>query len=121
MYLDCGIRFPRAGVELLAHLSMSRHTALISCVSLERPASCSPYTASHNVAGCFHILIFFSFPQPTNFQRALFQQVVGACKPCSDPNLSMAEKGTFLTLGTLLCLSHLECLTLVLELSTVQS
>lgn len=30
--------------------------------------------------------------QPTNFQRALFQQVVGACKPCSDPNLSMAEK-----------------------------
>eukprot|EP00073_Rattus_norvegicus_P026773 XP_006243928.1 PREDICTED: dedicator of cytokinesis protein 3 isoform X2 [Rattus norvegicus] len=30
--------------------------------------------------------------QPANFQRALFQQVVGACKPCSDPNLSMAEK-----------------------------
>ncbi|XP_059124526.1 dedicator of cytokinesis protein 3 isoform X3 [Peromyscus eremicus] len=30
--------------------------------------------------------------QPPNFQRALFQQVVGACKPCSDPNLSMAEK-----------------------------
>ncbi|XP_073915434.1 dedicator of cytokinesis protein 3 isoform X1 [Castor canadensis] len=30
--------------------------------------------------------------QPPNFQRALFQQVVGACKPCSDPNLSIAEK-----------------------------
>ncbi|XP_058430815.1 dedicator of cytokinesis protein 3 isoform X2 [Marmota monax] len=30
--------------------------------------------------------------QPPNFQRALFQQVVGACKPCSDPNLSVAEK-----------------------------
>ncbi|OWK02734.1 hypothetical protein Celaphus_00010529, partial [Cervus elaphus hippelaphus] len=26
--------------------------------------------------------------QLPNFQRALFQQVVGACKPCSDPNLS---------------------------------
>ncbi|XP_049995498.1 dedicator of cytokinesis protein 3 [Alexandromys fortis] len=33
--------------------------------------------------------------QPPNFQRALFQQVVGACKPCSDPNLSMAEKGHY--------------------------
>ncbi|KAB0390354.1 hypothetical protein E2I00_010268, partial [Balaenoptera physalus] len=30
--------------------------------------------------------------QLPNFQRALFQQVVGACKPCSDPNLSVAEK-----------------------------
>ncbi|XP_036049467.1 dedicator of cytokinesis protein 3 isoform X4 [Onychomys torridus] len=30
--------------------------------------------------------------QPPDFQRALFQQVVGACKPCSDPNLSVAEK-----------------------------
>ncbi|KAL4673523.1 hypothetical protein H8959_017457, partial [Pygathrix nigripes] len=33
--------------------------------------------------------------QPPNFQRALFQQVVGACKPCSDPNLSVAEKGHY--------------------------
>ncbi|MBZ3881009.1 Dedicator of cytokinesis protein 3 [Sciurus carolinensis] len=33
--------------------------------------------------------------QPSNFQRALFQQVVGACKPCSDPNLSVAEKGHY--------------------------
>uniref|UniRef100_A0A8C7DDD3 Dedicator of cytokinesis 3 n=1 Tax=Oncorhynchus kisutch TaxID=8019 RepID=A0A8C7DDD3_ONCKI len=32
--------------------------------------------------------------QPTNFQRALFHQVIGPCKPCSDPNLSVAEKGT---------------------------
>uniref|UniRef100_A0A673X857 Dedicator of cytokinesis 3 n=1 Tax=Salmo trutta TaxID=8032 RepID=A0A673X857_SALTR len=31
--------------------------------------------------------------QPTNFQRALFHQVIGPCKPCSDPNLSVAEKG----------------------------
>ncbi|XP_078065470.1 dedicator of cytokinesis protein 3 isoform X1 [Mustelus asterias] len=30
--------------------------------------------------------------QPTSFQRALIQQVVGPCKPCSDPNLSVAEK-----------------------------
>ncbi|KAB1264084.1 Dedicator of cytokinesis protein 3, partial [Camelus dromedarius] len=30
--------------------------------------------------------------QLPNFQRALFQQVVGTCKPCSDPNLSVAEK-----------------------------
>ncbi|XP_063105008.1 dedicator of cytokinesis protein 3 isoform X13 [Cavia porcellus] len=30
--------------------------------------------------------------QSPNFQRALFQQVVGPCKPCSDPNLSVAEK-----------------------------
>uniref|UniRef100_A0A3P9ACJ0 Dedicator of cytokinesis 3 n=1 Tax=Esox lucius TaxID=8010 RepID=A0A3P9ACJ0_ESOLU len=30
--------------------------------------------------------------QPTNFQRALFHQVIGPCKPCSDPNLSVAEK-----------------------------
>ncbi|ETE70379.1 Dedicator of cytokinesis protein 3, partial [Ophiophagus hannah] len=31
--------------------------------------------------------------QHPNFQRALFQQVIGPCKPCSDPNLSVAEKG----------------------------
>ncbi|KAM6928259.1 dedicator of cytokinesis protein 3 isoform 11-T11 [Xenentodon cancila] len=30
--------------------------------------------------------------QPPNFQRALFHQVIGPCKPCSDPNLSVAEK-----------------------------
>ncbi|XP_038626792.1 dedicator of cytokinesis protein 3 isoform X2 [Tachyglossus aculeatus] len=30
--------------------------------------------------------------QPPNFQRALIQQVIGPCKPCSDPNLSVAEK-----------------------------
>ncbi|XP_064422203.1 dedicator of cytokinesis protein 3 isoform X2 [Latimeria chalumnae] len=30
--------------------------------------------------------------QPMNFQRALIQQVIGPCKPCSDPNLSVAEK-----------------------------
>ncbi|XP_034021811.1 dedicator of cytokinesis protein 3-like [Thalassophryne amazonica] len=30
--------------------------------------------------------------QPANFQRALFHQVTGPCKPCSDPNLSVAEK-----------------------------
>ncbi|KAF3690419.1 Dedicator of cytokinesis protein 3 Modifier of cell adhesion Presenilin-binding protein [Channa argus] len=30
--------------------------------------------------------------QPVNFQRALFHQVIGPCKPCSDPNLSVAEK-----------------------------
>ncbi|XP_070405641.1 dedicator of cytokinesis protein 3 isoform X4 [Nothobranchius furzeri] len=30
--------------------------------------------------------------QLPNFQRALFQQVIGPCKPCSDPNLSVAEK-----------------------------
>ncbi|XP_068839220.1 dedicator of cytokinesis protein 3 [Capricornis sumatraensis] len=33
--------------------------------------------------------------QLPNFQRALFQQVVGPCKPCSDPNLSVAEKGHY--------------------------
>uniref|UniRef100_A0A8C9WFB8 Dedicator of cytokinesis 3 n=1 Tax=Scleropages formosus TaxID=113540 RepID=A0A8C9WFB8_SCLFO len=31
-----------------------------------------------------------------NGQRALFHQVIGPCKPCSDPNLSVAEKGDFL-------------------------
>ncbi|XP_053932477.1 dedicator of cytokinesis protein 3 isoform X1 [Cuculus canorus] len=30
--------------------------------------------------------------QPPNFQRALMQQMIGPCKPCSDPNLSVAEK-----------------------------
>ncbi|KAG7257671.1 hypothetical protein CRUP_038095 [Coryphaenoides rupestris] len=30
--------------------------------------------------------------QPFNLQRALFHQVIGPCKPCSDPNLSVAEK-----------------------------
>ncbi|XP_076003220.1 dedicator of cytokinesis protein 3 [Genypterus blacodes] len=30
--------------------------------------------------------------QLTNLQRALFHQVIGPCKPCSDPNLSVAEK-----------------------------
>uniref|UniRef100_A0A8C9RII5 Dedicator of cytokinesis 3 n=1 Tax=Scleropages formosus TaxID=113540 RepID=A0A8C9RII5_SCLFO len=33
--------------------------------------------------------------QPANLQRALFHQVIGPCKPCSDPNLSVAEKGHF--------------------------
>nr|KAF6310753.1 hypothetical protein mMyoMyo1_008798 [Myotis myotis] len=31
--------------------------------------------------------------QLPSFQPALFHQVIGACKPCSDPNLSVAEKG----------------------------
>ncbi|XP_036189320.1 dedicator of cytokinesis protein 3 isoform X4 [Myotis myotis] len=30
--------------------------------------------------------------QLPSFQPALFHQVIGACKPCSDPNLSVAEK-----------------------------
>ncbi|XP_053723434.1 dedicator of cytokinesis protein 3-like isoform X2 [Synchiropus splendidus] len=30
--------------------------------------------------------------QVSHLQRALFHQVVGPCKPCSDPNLSVAEK-----------------------------
>ncbi|CAJ0946089.1 unnamed protein product [Ranitomeya imitator] len=29
------------------------------------------------------------------YPRALFQQVLGPCKPCSDPNLSVAEKGHY--------------------------
>ncbi|XP_023601762.1 dedicator of cytokinesis protein 3 [Myotis lucifugus] len=33
--------------------------------------------------------------QLPNFQPALFHQVIGACKPCSDPNLSVAEKGHY--------------------------
>lgn len=33
--------------------------------------------------------------QPPNFQRALMQQMIGPCKPCSDPNLSVAEKGHY--------------------------
>uniref|UniRef100_A0A3Q3LP42 Dedicator of cytokinesis protein 3-like n=1 Tax=Mastacembelus armatus TaxID=205130 RepID=A0A3Q3LP42_9TELE len=36
--------------------------------------------------------------QPANFQRALFHQVIGPCKPCSDPNLSVAEKGPHLSM-----------------------
>uniref|UniRef100_A0A8C6LA34 Dedicator of cytokinesis 3 n=1 Tax=Nothobranchius furzeri TaxID=105023 RepID=A0A8C6LA34_NOTFU len=36
--------------------------------------------------------------QLPNFQRALFQQVIGPCKPCSDPNLSVAEKGQHLSM-----------------------
>uniref|UniRef100_A0A4W6G2J3 Dedicator of cytokinesis 3 n=1 Tax=Lates calcarifer TaxID=8187 RepID=A0A4W6G2J3_LATCA len=36
--------------------------------------------------------------QPANFQRALFHQVIGPCKPCSDPNLSVAEKGQHLSM-----------------------
>ncbi|CDQ95814.1 unnamed protein product [Oncorhynchus mykiss] len=44
--------------------------------------------------------------QPTNFQRALFHQVIGPCKPCSDPNLSVAEKGTVdLAIISVCCLS----------------
>ncbi|XP_051550346.1 dedicator of cytokinesis protein 3-like isoform X6 [Myxocyprinus asiaticus] len=30
--------------------------------------------------------------QPANQQRALYHQVIGPCKPCSDPNLSVADK-----------------------------
>uniref|UniRef100_A0AAV2M8A7 Dedicator of cytokinesis 3 n=1 Tax=Knipowitschia caucasica TaxID=637954 RepID=A0AAV2M8A7_KNICA len=30
--------------------------------------------------------------QLPNLQRALFHQVIGPCKPCSDPNLSVADK-----------------------------
>uniref|UniRef100_A0A8D3EC76 Dedicator of cytokinesis 3 n=1 Tax=Scophthalmus maximus TaxID=52904 RepID=A0A8D3EC76_SCOMX len=36
--------------------------------------------------------------QPANFQRALLHQVIGPCKPCSDPNLSVAEKGQHLSM-----------------------
>uniref|UniRef100_A0A3Q3BAW6 Dedicator of cytokinesis 3 n=1 Tax=Kryptolebias marmoratus TaxID=37003 RepID=A0A3Q3BAW6_KRYMA len=36
--------------------------------------------------------------QLPNFQRALFHQVIGPCKPCSDPNLSVAEKGQHLSM-----------------------
>uniref|UniRef100_A0A3B3Z9L3 Uncharacterized protein n=1 Tax=Periophthalmus magnuspinnatus TaxID=409849 RepID=A0A3B3Z9L3_9GOBI len=36
--------------------------------------------------------------QPTNLQRALFHQVIGPCKPCSDPNLSVADKGQHLSM-----------------------
>ncbi|XP_034389183.1 LOW QUALITY PROTEIN: dedicator of cytokinesis protein 3 [Cyclopterus lumpus] len=36
--------------------------------------------------------------QPTHFQRALLHQVIGPCKPCSDPNLSVAEKGQHLSM-----------------------
>uniref|UniRef100_A0A3Q1GSH4 Dedicator of cytokinesis 3 n=1 Tax=Acanthochromis polyacanthus TaxID=80966 RepID=A0A3Q1GSH4_9TELE len=36
--------------------------------------------------------------QPPAFQRALFHQVIGPCKPCSDPNLSVAEKGQLLSM-----------------------
>uniref|UniRef100_M4A6E5 Dedicator of cytokinesis 3 n=1 Tax=Xiphophorus maculatus TaxID=8083 RepID=M4A6E5_XIPMA len=36
--------------------------------------------------------------QPPNFQRALFHQVIGPCKPCSDPNLSVVEKGQHLSM-----------------------
>uniref|UniRef100_A0A665TU89 Dedicator of cytokinesis 3 n=1 Tax=Echeneis naucrates TaxID=173247 RepID=A0A665TU89_ECHNA len=36
--------------------------------------------------------------QPVNFQRALFHQVIGPCKPCSDPNLSVADKGQHLSM-----------------------
>uniref|UniRef100_A0A672QA77 Dedicator of cytokinesis 3 n=1 Tax=Sinocyclocheilus grahami TaxID=75366 RepID=A0A672QA77_SINGR len=34
--------------------------------------------------------------QPTNHPRALYHQVIGPCKPCSDPNLFVADKGHFL-------------------------
>ncbi|KAM9859694.1 dedicator of cytokinesis protein 3-like isoform 2-T2 [Aulostomus maculatus] len=30
--------------------------------------------------------------QPANLQRALLHQMIGPCKPCSDPNLSVADK-----------------------------
>ncbi|ELK25061.1 Dedicator of cytokinesis protein 3 [Myotis davidii] len=33
--------------------------------------------------------------QLPSFQPTLFHQVIGACKPCSDPNLSVAEKGHY--------------------------
>uniref|UniRef100_A0A3P8W8S1 Dedicator of cytokinesis 3 n=1 Tax=Cynoglossus semilaevis TaxID=244447 RepID=A0A3P8W8S1_CYNSE len=36
--------------------------------------------------------------QMVNLQKALLHQVIGPCKPCSDPNLSVAEKGQHLSL-----------------------
>ncbi|XP_072569116.1 dedicator of cytokinesis protein 3-like isoform X1 [Paramormyrops kingsleyae] len=38
----------------------------------------------------------FESEQPNSFQRSLCHQS-GPCKPCSDPNLSLAERGLFLT------------------------
>lgn len=35
--------------------------------------------------------------QMVNLQKALLHQVIGPCKPCSDPNLSVAEKGDHFT------------------------
>lgn len=84
-------------------------------LALESPGSCDLQCCPGGVAD-FHTPMFFSFPQLPNFQRALFQQAVGACKPCSDPNLSVAEKGIVpLPAGRPCICPHAEGLTLVPE------
>ena len=44
----------------------------------------------HKVSGCLSVCVL----QPSSLQRALFHQVISSFKPCSDPNLSVGEKGT---------------------------
>lgn len=60
------------------------------------PLNCVRKWYDLSYEGNITAVIFFILPffhQPTNHQRALYHQVIGPCKPCSDPNLSVADKG----------------------------
>ncbi|OCT85677.1 hypothetical protein XELAEV_18023848mg [Xenopus laevis] len=58
----------------------SRDLVMLLPAPRDRPSSAMYQTSTDNGQRCM-------------YPRALFQQVLGPCKPCSDPNLSVAEKG----------------------------
>ncbi|OCT83253.1 hypothetical protein XELAEV_18025790mg [Xenopus laevis] len=57
----------------------SRDLVMLLPAPRDRPSSAMYQTSTDNGQRCM-------------YPRALFQQVLGPCKPCSDPNLSVAEK-----------------------------
>ncbi|XP_077322954.1 dedicator of cytokinesis protein 3-like [Lithobates pipiens] len=57
----------------------SRDLVMLLPAPRDRPSSAMYQTGAENAQRCV-------------YPRALFQQVLGPCKPCSDPNLSVAEK-----------------------------
>ncbi|KAM5126625.1 dedicator of cytokinesis protein 3-like isoform 2-T2 [Mantella aurantiaca] len=57
----------------------SRDLVMLLPAPRDRPSSAMYQTGADNAQRCV-------------YPRALFQQVLGPCKPCSDPNLSVVEK-----------------------------
>ncbi|XP_071611711.1 dedicator of cytokinesis protein 3 isoform X7 [Heliangelus exortis] len=76
---SCGLQF-RGSPSLPDKYRHSREMMMLLPAHRDRPSS-AMYPAAIMENG-----------QPPNFQRALMQQMIGPCKPCSDPNLSVAEK-----------------------------
>uniref|UniRef100_A0AAX7V4S6 Dedicator of cytokinesis 3 n=1 Tax=Astatotilapia calliptera TaxID=8154 RepID=A0AAX7V4S6_ASTCA len=80
----------------LCHVSTQNNIVLqpqeVQIRTLSSSSLSSTHSAPSQMINSLSDIFSWSPPQPPNFQRALFHQVIGPCKPCSDPNLSVAEK-----------------------------